>query len=71
VLTSIAGVVLGGVLAAGSVRLLTGLLYGVQPVDAPTFLATGFALIVISALASLLPALGLVRLSPASVLRQD
>ncbi len=71
VLISIAGVVIGGLLAAGSVRLLTGLLYGVKPVDAPTFLATGGTLIVISALASLLPALGLMRLSPASVLRQD
>jgi predicted permease len=71
VLISIAGVITGGLLAAGSVRLLKGLLYGVQPVDAPTFLATGCTLIVIGALASLLPALGLMRLSPASVLRQD
>ena len=34
-------------------------------------LATASALIVISALASLIPALGLVRLAPADVLRQD
>jgi ABC-type antimicrobial peptide transport system permease subunit len=71
VLLSITGVVIGGLLAAGSVRVLAGLLYGVQPIDAPTFLATGFALVAIGGLASLIPALGLVRLSPASVLRQD
>ena len=58
-------------MAAGSVRLLKGLLYGVPPIDAPTFLVTASALIVISALASLVPALRLVRLAPANVLRQD
>src|SRR6266446_6490204 len=66
-----AGVATGGLLAAGSVRILKGLLYGVQPIDVPTFLVMASALIVISALASLIPALGLVRLAPASVLRQD
>jgi len=70
-LLSAAGVATGGLLAAGSVRALKGLLYGVQPIDAPTFLAMASALIVISLLASLIPALGLVRLAPADVLRQD
>jgi len=66
-----AGVATGGLLAAVSVRILKGLLYGVQPIDVPTFLVMASALIVISALASLIPALGLVRLAPANVLRQD
>jgi len=70
-LLSVAGVATGGLLAAGSVRALKGLLYGVQPIDAPTFLAMASALIVVSLLASLIPALGLVRLGPADVLRQD
>ena len=70
-LLSAAGVATGGLLAAGSVRALKGLLYGVQPIDAPTFLAMASALIVVSLLASLIPALGLVRLAPAGVLRQD
>ncbi len=70
-LLSAAGVAIGALMAAGSVRLLKGLLYGVPPIDTPTFLTMASALIVISALASLIPALRLVRLAPASVLRQD
>jgi ABC-type antimicrobial peptide transport system permease subunit len=71
VLLSIAGVAIGGLLAAVSVRVLKGLLYGIQPADAPTFLITGSALIAITAVASLVPALSLVRLAPADVLRQE
>ncbi len=71
VLLSVAGAVIGGMLAAGSVRILAGLLYGVKPLDAPAFLAMGCGSIAIGALASLLPALGLVRLSPAGILRQE
>jgi predicted permease len=70
-LLSAAGVAIGALMAAGSVRLLKGLLYGVPPIDTPTFLTMASALIVISALASLIPALRLVRLAPASVLRQN
>jgi len=51
--------------------VLKGLLYGVQPIDVFTFLVVAVALVGISAIASLLPALALVRLAPASVLRQD
>jgi predicted permease len=70
-LLSGAGVAVGGLLAAGSVRILAGLLYGVKPLDALTFITIGFASLMISLLASLLPALGVTRLSPASILRQD
>ena len=71
ILLSAAGVAIGGVLAAVSTTVLKGLLYGVQPIDVFTFLVVAVALVGISAIASLLPALALVRLAPASVLRQD
>ena len=71
VLLAAAGVGIGALLAAASVKILKGLLYGVQPIDPLTFLLMGAALICVSGLASLLPALGLVRLTPSSVLRQD
>jgi predicted permease len=71
VVLSVSGVVIGGAIAAASVKVIKGLLYGVQPIDPLTFLLVGAALITVSALASLLPALTLVRLEPSSVLRQD
>ncbi len=66
-----------GTLAALALSLALVGVYGmvansvVETIDTPTFLTMASALIVISALASLIPALRLVRLAPASVLRQD
>jgi hypothetical protein len=71
VLLSIAGVAIGGLFAAVSVRVLKGMLYGIQPADAPTFLITASVLIAISTVAGLVPALSLMRLAPADVLRQE
>ncbi|MFN3325928.1 MAG: ADOP family duplicated permease [Bryobacteraceae bacterium] len=68
---ALTGVLIGVALALGAVRLLKGLLYGVQPIDATTFAIASLALIGVSGLASLVPAIGLTRLAPASVLRQD
>lgn len=68
---SLAGVAVGAVLALASVTLIKGLLWGVQPMDPATFLMMGVAVIGVSAFASLLPALKLTRLDPASVLRQE
>lgn len=65
------GAVLGGGLAAASVTVLKGLLYGVRPMDPLTFVLMSVALIAVSAIASLLPALTLIRLEASSVLRQD
>jgi len=65
------GVVIGAALAAVGVKVLKGLLWGVQPIDLGTFLSMGALLIGVNALASLWPALSLVRLDPSSVLRQD
>ncbi|MDB4914569.1 MAG: permease [Gemmatimonadetes bacterium] len=50
------GVMLGLVLAVGASRLLVAFLYGVSPLDAPTFLATSALFVAVAFLASYLPA---------------
>ena len=69
-LLSAAGVTIGGLLAAASVGVLKGLLYGVRPFDESTFLVMAGVLIGVSGIASLIAALGVARLAPANVLRQ-
>ena len=72
VLLAAVGVVIGGLLAAASVTVLKATdlrCSAVRPVDVPSRWSA--ALIGVSALASLLPALTLLRLEPSSVLRQD
>ena len=71
VLLSAAGVIVGGLLAAGSLRMLSGLLYGIRPLDLPTFVGVGCASVVIAVVASLIAASGVVRLSPVVILRQE
>ncbi len=65
------GIALGVVASFGVVRLLRGLLYDVQPTDPLTFIAAPLALLAVAALASLLPALRAVRVSPTLALRTD
>ncbi len=60
---------LAGALAA--TRLLSSLLFGVEPTDPATFAATATALAVVAALASLLPALRAVRTDPVDALRSE
>jgi putative ABC transport system permease protein len=68
---TIAGIVAGLLAAAGLGRILTGLLFGVRPMD-PTTLGTVAALfIVVSGLATLLPAWRAMRVDPAAALRHD
>lgn len=71
VILSIAGTGIGAALAAAGVRVMKGVLYGVQPFDPPTFLIAAIGLLAVSIIASLVPAVGLIRLDPARVLRQD
>lgn len=68
---SAAGAVVGGLLAAMCTTMLQKLLYGVKALDGVTFVFVPLLLIAVGTLASLLPALSLIRLTPASVLRQD
>jgi putative ABC transport system permease protein len=60
---------LAGALAAG--RLVASLLYETSPTDAPTLVAVVATLLVVAALASLLPARVGARVDPAGVLRGD
>ncbi len=65
------GCVAGFALAAASSRLLAGLLYGVSPTDAPTLGAVILLVLVVAAIASLLPSLRASRVDPMQVLREE
>jgi len=54
-----------------AVRFLRSMLWGVHETDPLTFAATGGILLVVAALASLAPALRILRMDPAETLRND
>ncbi|HZQ50620.1 MAG TPA: ABC transporter permease [Bryobacteraceae bacterium] len=66
---ALAGIAAGLVLALFAVRLLKSMLWGVAPTDPITWIAVPILLLLIAAIASLLPALRLARLDPAQTLR--
>jgi putative ABC transport system permease protein len=69
-LTSI-GLAIGLAGALAATRLLSSLLYGVQPTDTITFAAVSFLLLVIALIASYLPARRATRIDPIIALRYD
>jgi predicted permease len=71
VLLAVAGVAVGVAAAFALTRLMTSLLYQVEPGDPLTFVAVALGLIAVAALASYLPALRATRVSPVSALRTD
>jgi predicted permease len=70
-LLAAAGVIIGGTLAAGSTGVIKSLLWGVQPLDARTFLLMAMIVTCVSGAASLFAAFRVARLTPANVLRQE
>ena len=60
---------LGGAVAAG--RSLQNLLFGVPPLDALTFLASGLTIVVVAAMAASVPAQRASRIDPVSALREE
>ena len=66
-----AGIVVGIAGALAATRLLAGLLFQVRPRDPLTFLGTACALVVVAAVATLVPALRAVRTDPAHALRSE
>jgi putative ABC transport system permease protein len=70
-LLSLAGVAAGYVLSLGAVRYLEHLVWGVRPSDPITFVTTAAVLLGVAALASLAPALRILRLDPARTLRSE
>jgi len=66
---ALAGLVIGTVAALGLTRLLTGLLFGVQPADPLTFAAAAGLLCAIALLACYFPARRAMRIDPMAALR--
>jgi ABC-type antimicrobial peptide transport system permease subunit len=71
VLLSVSGAVIGACVAGAGVRILKSLLYGVEPVDGASFAAGMLGIVAVATAASLIPALRLVWLDTASVLRHE
>jgi ABC-type antimicrobial peptide transport system permease subunit len=68
---SVAGVGLGLLLAAGSAKLMEGLLFGVKPMDPAVFVAAGGFLWLIAAFAAAIPARRACDIDPAQALRDE
>ena len=63
------GLVIGMTAAFGTTRMLTGLLYGVQPRDASTYLLALAAVVTVTLIACLLPARRATAVDPIRTLR--
>jgi putative ABC transport system permease protein len=70
-LSVIAGIVVGVIAAVASTRLIAGLLYGVEPHDAPTFVIATAALAVVAFVACTAPAIRAAFVDPVQALRAD
>ncbi|MEO8595618.1 MAG: ABC transporter permease [Candidatus Solibacter sp.] len=71
ILLSLAGMLAGLVLSLVGVRFLRSLLWGVRETDPATFIVTALILLAVAALASLVPALRILRMDPARTLRSE
>jgi predicted permease len=66
-----AGVLIGGAASLAVVPLLRSFLWGVRPTDPVTFVCVAVGLLVVAFIASLVPALRVLRLDPALTLRAE
>jgi predicted permease len=66
-----AGIIAGGALSLGGVRVLESQLFGVAPRDTATFITVAAGLLAVAAVASAVPALRAMRAAPLDALRQD
>jgi ABC-type antimicrobial peptide transport system permease subunit len=66
-----AGVVLGLLGSWALTRFFSDMLFGIEPVDLPTFPALSAAVLLISVAASLAPALRATRVDPMEALREE
>lgn len=69
VILATVGVLLGGGVAVAVTGLLRGMLVGVEPFDATTFLSVALIMVIVAALASALPAIRAARVDPVESLR--
>jgi putative ABC transport system permease protein len=68
---AIGGLVVGLVMALGASRLMRGLLFGIEPTDAVTYLLVAVGLFGIALFASYLPARRASRIDPVKALRYE
>jgi putative ABC transport system permease protein len=68
---TVAGCVAGWALALASSRMLSGMLYGVSPSDLGTLSGVVLVVLLVAAIASLVPAIRAARLDPMQVLREE
>lgn len=68
---AVLGIVFGSIAARAAVHLLQSLIWGVEPTDPSTFLAVAAFVVAVAAIASMLPALRVLRLDPATTLRAE
>ena len=67
----LAGVAIGLCAAAALTRLMSGLLYGIRPVDLPTFAAVAMCLSTCAVVACWVPAARATLVDPTTALRQQ
>jgi len=65
------GIGIGILAAMGLTRFLETLLFNVQPIDAPTYVAVAVALTSVALLASYIPARRAMRVDPITALRNE
>jgi ABC-type antimicrobial peptide transport system permease subunit len=68
---TLVGVVVGGLVAMAARRLLASMLYGVSTLDPVTYIAAPLLLVVVSLLASAVPARRATRVDPVIALRAE
>jgi predicted lysophospholipase L1 biosynthesis ABC-type transport system permease subunit len=68
---ALAGLAIGGAAAVAATRLLRSLLFGVTPLDSPTFVAGGAVILATALLAAFAPAWRAARVDPAVTLRSE
>jgi predicted lysophospholipase L1 biosynthesis ABC-type transport system permease subunit len=71
ILLSVTGIVVGLGMSLVAVRLLRAMLWGVRATDPGTFAAASAILLLVAALASVAPALRILRMDPAETLRSE
>jgi ABC-type antimicrobial peptide transport system permease subunit len=70
-LLALAGIAGGTAIAFAASRLLGALLYGVSPVDVPTYALAGLLVLAVAGMTALIPARRAARITPLHALRAD